>query len=878
VRFAKQSCDNGAAAHASSFKKMFDQETTLDADKALEYRLPTTVSPDRYELRLQPDLKNFTFSGDETVTVVVTQPTIEVVLNALELEIDEAAAEQNGRIVQSARIEMEPARERAHIFLRDTLMPGEWKLRMKFRGILNDKLHGFYRSQYTDSTGKAHTVATTQFEATDARRAFPCWDEPALKAVYKVTLVIDENLTAVSNAGIEHERRLDVGKKEVVFKDTIKMSTYLLAFIVGEFEATDPVDAGTPLRVVHVPGKRELTNWAKQIGAFSLKFFADYYRIPYPGDKLDLIAIPDFAAGAMENLGAITFRETALLADDTTASRAELERVADVVAHENAHMWFGDLVTMKWWNGIWLNEAFATFMEMLAVDAWKPNWKRWDSFGVSRAAAMAIDALKSTRSIEYTVLSPEDCRSMFDVLTYEKGASVLRMLEQFLGGEEFRKGISLYLNKHQYANTETGDLWDALQEATNEPVRRLMDSWIFQQGFPIISVEALNGGRTLKVSQQRFFYLPPDKPESQLWHVPIRIRVKTDRGEEAYRLLLIEGETTLDLPGKVEWSLVNEGGSGFFHVHYSAELLQALTVDARRLKPIERFGLVSDMWAATVAGLTPLREFVAMARLYRDETDLNVWRALAGGFHYLDMIADGPQRPALAKAVRDVVGPVAARLGWNAAAGEDELTRQLRAMLLGILGTLGEEPEVQARARELYAEWSHDVARADRDLMPQLISILAYTGDRARYQEFKQNFKHARTPQEEQRYLFSLANFRDLDLLRQTMEMTLNGEVRTQNAPFLMHSLLANPVSRYEAWDFVRKNWEVMVQKYPDSALPRMCEAVSGLFDRQQEVNVFFEQHKPRLGQKIIEQHLERLAVAVAFRDREGRSLSTTLS
>jgi len=857
---------------------MFDRETTLDADKALEYRLPTTVTPYRYELRLEPDLKNFSFSGDEAVTVVVAQPTIEIVLNALELEIDEAAAEQNGRIVQSARIEMEPARERAHIYLRDTLTPGEWNLSIKFRGILNDKLHGFYRSQYTDSTGKVHTVATTQFEATDARRAFPCWDEPALKAVYKVTLVIDENLTAVSNAGIEQERRLGAGKKEVVFKDTIKMSTYLLAFIVGEFEATDPVDAGTPLRVVHVPGKRELTNWAKQIGAFSLKFFADYYRIPYPGDKLDLIAIPDFAAGAMENLGAITFRETALLADDTTASRAELERVADVVAHENAHMWFGDLVTMKWWNGIWLNEAFATFMEMLAVDAWKPNWKRWDSFGVSRAAAMAIDALKSTRSIEYTVLSPEDCRSMFDVLTYEKGASVLRMLEQFLGGEEFRKGISLYLNQHQYANTETGDLWDALQEATNEPVRRLMDSWIFQQGFPIISVEALNGGRTLKLSQQRFFYLPPGKPESQLWHVPIRIRVKTDRGEEAYRLLLIEGETTLDLPGKVEWSLVNEGGSGFFRVRYSAELLQALTADARRLKPIERFGLVSDMWAATVAGLKPLREFVAMARLFRDETDLNVWRALAGGFHYLDMIAGGPQRPALARAVRDVVGPAAARLGWKAAAGEDELTRQLRAMLLGILGTLGEEPEVQTRARELYAEWSGDVARADRDLMPQLITILAYTGDRARYQEFKQNFKNARTPQEEQRYLFSLANFRDLDLLRQTMEMTLNGEVRTQNAPFLMHSLLANPVSRYEAWDFVCKNWEVMMQKYPDSALPRMCEAVSGLLDRQQEVNAFFEQHKPRLGQKIIEQHLERLAVAVAFRDREGQNLTTTLS
>jgi puromycin-sensitive aminopeptidase len=857
---------------------MFDQETRLDADKALEYRLPTTVTPQRYELRLEPDLKSFTFRGDETVTITVNQSTAEVVLNALDLEIDHAVAEQGGRSVQTVRVEMETARERAHLHFREELAVGDWRLKISFRGILNDKLHGFYRSQYTDSAGKTHTVATTQFEATDARRAFPCWDEPALKAIYKVSLVVDEDLAAVSNAGIEQERSLGSGKKEVVFKDTIKMSTYLLAFIIGEFEATEPVNAGTPLRVVHVPGKRELTGWAKQIGAFSLKFFADYYGIPYPGDKLDLIAIPDFAAGAMENLGAITFRETALLADDNTASRAELERVADVVAHENAHMWFGDLVTMKWWNGIWLNEAFATFMEMLAVDAWKPSWKRWDSFGVSRAAAMAVDALKSTRSIEYTVLSPEDCRSMFDVLTYEKGASVLRMLEQYLGADEFRKGISLYLKKHQYANTETGDLWDALQETSNEPVRSLMDSWIFQQGFPMITVEAINSGRTLKLAQQRFFYLPPDKPEPQLWHVPIRLLVKTEGGEKEHRLLLTEQTTTLDLPGKVEWSLVNEGGSGFFRVRYSAELLQALIVNVRRLKPIERFGLVSDMWAATVAGLKPLGEFVSMARSFRDETDLNVWRALAGAFHYLDIIAGDKQRPALAKAVRDVVGPAAARLGWTAAAGEDELTRQLRAMLVGILGTLGEDEEVQARARDLYADWNRDSSRADRDLMPQLISILAHTGDRARYQEFKQNFKNARVPQEEQRYLFSLASFRNSELLKQTMEMTLNGEVRTQNAPFLMHSLLANPVSRYEAWDFIRKNWDAMVQKYPDSALPRMCEAVSGLLERQEEVNAFFEQHKPRLGQKIIEQHLERLAVAVAFRDREGRDLSTTLS
>ena len=855
---------------------MFDQETSISAAQALEYRLPANVTPERYDLSLTPDLKAFTFAGHEIVAITVHEATTELVLNALELEIESAIAERAGKSL-TAQIDPEPARERVCLRFSETLDSGAWTLRIKFRGILNDKLHGFYRSQYTDAAGKSHTVATTQFEATDARRAIPCWDEPALKAVFGVTLIIDDDLTALSNAGIKSERKLGNGKKEIVFKDTIRMSTYLLAFIIGEFEATAPVDAGTPLRVVHVPGKRALTGWAQQIGAFSLKFFADYYGIPYPGDKLDLIAIPDFAAGAMENLGAITFRETALLADDRTASRAELERVADVVSHENAHMWFGDLVTMRWWNGIWLNEAFATFMEMLAVDAWKPNWKRWESFGVSRGAAMAIDALKSTRSIEYTVLSPEDCRSMFDVLTYEKGAAVLRMLEQFLGAEVFRKGISAYLKKHQYNNTETGDLWDALEAASGQPVRSMMDTWIFQQGFPVVSAAPTTDGRGLKITQRRFYFAPPENPEAQIWHVPVMVRARTDHGVATHKLLLTEAETTLQLPGKLEWALLNEGGHGFYRVRYSPDMLAALTRNLTALKPIERFGLVSDTWAATVAGLTPLAEFIKMARLFRDETDINVWRALIGAFNYLDMIATDAQRPAVAAAVCETVGPAAARLGWSAVADEDELQGQLRALLLATLGTIGEDSAVQARARELYDAWQQDPAKANRDLQPAFVTILAHAGDAARYQEFKQHFKSARTPQEEQRYLFSLANFREMSLLRQTMEMTLNGEVRTQNAPYLLHSLLANNVSRIEAWEFLERNWETIVEKFPDSALPRMCEAINGLLYRQAEVEAFFKQHKVRLGGKLIDQHLERLAVAVAFRQREGARLEESL-
>jgi len=857
---------------------MHDQEAAVTSVTAEDYRLPTSVTPERYEIRLSPDLRSFTFAGEETVAITVHQPTAEIVLNAIELEIDRAVVERGERRLTATAVELDPTNERARLRFGETLAAGSWRLTIAFRGILNDKLHGFYRSQYKDSAGQIHRVAATQFEATDARRAFPCWDEPALKASFKVSLVIDDDLTAISNTAIERERRLGDGRKEIVFKETIRMSSYLAAIVVGEFEATEAVDVGgAPLRIVHVPGKRPLTNWAREIGAFSLKFFSDYYAIKYPGDKLDLIAIPDFASGAMENLGAITFRETALLVDEKSASRSELERVADVVSHENAHMWFGDLVTMKWWNGLWLNEAFATFMEMLAVDAWKPQWQRWVSFGVSRAAAMAVDALHSTRPIEYTVRAASEAGGMFDILTYEKGAAVLRMLEQYLGAEEFRKGISLYLRKHQYANAETTDLWDALEESSGQPVRKLMDSWIFQPGFPIVSVRPASGGRGLMLSQRRFAYLPENQPNTQLWRVPVMVKVRTDGGVSTHKILLNETEATLEVPGRIEWALVNQGGHGFYRSRYAPELLDALTSALAELAPIERFALVNDTWAAVVAGLTPLGEFLKMARLFRDETDLNVWRALLAAFNYLDMVIEDAARPALQARVRELLAAAAARLEWTPQRGEDELQSQLRAIILGALGTLGADGDCRDRARELYANYGRDASSVERNLVPALISILAYNGGEAEYREFKENFKAARNPQEEQRYLFSLASFRRLELLRATMDMTLSDEVRTQNAPYLMHSLLNNTICREEAWRFLKRNWDKMIERYPENSIPRMCEGIIALVTLEDEVREFFATHKVKQGGKTIDQHLERLRVAVAFRSREGANLEREL-
>ena len=850
------------------------RSATLDETS---YRLPRTVVPVRYDLTLTPDLQAFTFDGRETVSVDVVETVDEIVLNAVELEIQSAALSNAAGERRSGTVILDEPNERARIALDRPAEPGRWELELGFTGILNDKLAGFYRSTYKDADGNEQVIASTQFESTDARKAFPCWDEPDFKATYKVTLVVDEDLMAISNARALEERPLGDGKKAVEFAETMKMSTYLVAFIVGRFEATEPRMVGpTPLRVICVPGKLGLTDFAVEIGAFALQFFADYYGIPYPGDKMDMLAIPDFAAGAMENLGAVTYRETALLVDRNTASRAELERVADVVAHELAHMWFGDLVTMQWWNGIWLNEAFATFMEMLAVDAFKPEWERWVSFGVSRAAAMSTDALRSTRSIEYPVRAPDEAAGMFDILTYEKGAAVLRMLEQYLGAEEFRKGISQYLRKHAYANTETHDLWDALEAASGQPARRIMDSWIFQPGFPLVSAERAQDGR-LALSQRQFRYLQDEVPPSTLWQVPIMLRAKAGGRTVHQKGLLGEQALALEVPADADWVVVNEGGHGFLRVRYSTELLRKLTANVQEnLSAIERFGLVSDTWASAVAGLSPLSDFLDLARLFTDETDRNVWTVLTGALAYLHRAAEPTNRPAVHAFTRQLVRPAFERLGWEPKPDESDLVGQLRGSLAGTLGTLGRDQEVQARAKELYEQYLKDRGSVDRNLAPAVVSIAAYTGDANEYERFIERYKSAPTPQEEQRFLFGLAGFQVRELVSRTAEMCLTDEVRTQNAPFLLGSLMHNLVGGDLAWAFVKDHWDEELKRFPQNTIVRMCGGVTALNtpELEEDVRLFFQEHEVPGAGKTLDQHLEQQHIAVVFRQREAAALA----
>jgi puromycin-sensitive aminopeptidase len=861
------------------------------------YRLPRTVVPLRYDLRLEPDLTTFTFTGAETITVDVQETTSEIFLNAVELSIRDVTITSDAGHSLRGTASLEDSTERCRIALEEAIAPGRWRLRIAFRGELNTKLRGFYRSTYKDTAGSSHVLAATQFEATDARRAFPCWDEPSFKAVFAPTLVIDPRLTAVSNTAVASER-VEGGKKIVAFADTIKMSTYLVAFVVGELEATEPVLVGkAPLRVWCVPGKKRLAAFGQAIAAASLAFFEQYYDRPYPGDKLDLLAIPDFAAGAMENMGAITFRETALLVDPAAATHTELERVADVVAHENAHMWFGDLVTMAWWNGIWLNEAFATFMEMLAVDAWKPEWQRWTTFGASRAAAFAVDALWATRPIEFPVGAPREADAMFDVLTYEKGASVLRMLEQYLAPDLFRQGIREYVKRHEFANTETVDLWAALGRAARQPIPEVMDGWIFRPGFPLVSARL--DGSDLVLSQQRFTYLPapPDAtaistepthagPEhtapatDKMWQVPLRVRVRAGFRAHTESILLREAETRVPVPEGLESVVVNDGGHGFYRVRYAPELLErVLRLLPDGLASIERFNLLNDAWATAVAGLVGVTDYLDLTARFRDERDKNVWSIITASFHAVNRVIDPADRPRLAMFVRDRLAPAVQALGWSPQPGEDELTRQLRGDLLRAFGTLGEDSATQQRAAELYAAHLGGDRAIDPNVLPALITILAHAGDAARYEEFLKAFRSATTPQEEQRFLYALAAFRPPALIEQTLQRTINGEFRTQDAPFLLRALLMAVHARELTWGFVKTNWDTMDRLYPKHALRRMAEGVIGLTtpELERDVRGFFAARKIDFGGKTLEQYLEQLHVAVRLGEREGARVARYL-
>ena len=857
--------------------------------------LPDNVRPVHYDLTLTPNFDDFTFAGEVDIAVRMAPGTTEIVLNCAEIDIKSAAvswSDSDGDHAQSAAgIAYDGDAETATISIAGAPaggLVGNQHLRMSYTGELNDKLRGFYRSQYANPEGETAYLATTQFEATDARRALPCWDEPAVKATFRVTLNIPDDMQAVSNTPVVAERNGDApGVKTVVFDTTPVMSTYLLAFVIGDLTHIEKEAAdGTVVGVWMTRGKEEQGRFALDTSVKLLSFFNDYFGIPYPLPKLDHLAIPDFAAGAMENWGCVTYRETALLVDPQNSSAGTRQRVAEVVAHEMAHMWFGDLVTMQWWDDLWLNESFATWVGTKAVDWLFPEWSMWTQFvNMDTNRAFSLDGLKNSHPIEQEVANPAEVSQLFDAISYSKGGSVLRMLEHFLTPGVFRVGLNKYLTRHSYRNARTIDLWTALEESSGQPVTTIMSSWTGQTGYPVLDVAAApgEGGLALEVRQERFVYdsvlgdAAADDSE-QVWPVPLTVAA-AGAGVTATLVNAASATVAVAAPPEADWFKVNPDQTGFYRVNYTDSdrgRLAGLVAD-RALPATDRLGIQNDAYALSRAGLLPVTRFLALAESYRDETDASVWSDLATNLREIEgLIAEEPYLESYRAFGRRLFGPAARRSGWEAQPGEGHLDSLLRTTVLSQAGAYG-DAEVQAQAQARFAAYQSDPASVRPDLRGVVFSLAAQAGDRATYDRIWELERAAELHEEKIRLLMSLARFPQEDLLRETLDRALTDDVRLQDTIFVVSAVAANNNGRNLAWEFLKEKWDEFDRRYGSGGfgLMRLVSITNAFTSREKrdEVAEFFAAHPTPAAERTIRQALERIALNAAWLERNREEL-----
>ena len=831
-------------------------------EKLENFRLPKHSSPTRYKIELCPDLEEKRFQGKVEININILDKTKEISLNVAELDIDTIAinlSESNS--IEILDWEIDDQYEIMKVNFSDYLSLGEINLSISYSGLLNDKLRGFYHSTFKDSEGITQSIATTQFESTDARRAFPCFDEPEYKAIFCVSLIVNKELFCVSNAAIKDtDQNYSGDLKKIDFEDTIPMSTYLVAFIVGPFEASKSIDvSGTELRIVYPIGKGHLCDFALELGKYSLEYFSDYYKIPYPGDKLDMIAIPDFAFGAMENLGCITYREALLLVDDTKATSNELIRIADVIAHEIAHMWFGDLVTMKWWNGIWLNEAFATFMATKAVADFKKEWNRWAQFSLEKSMAMDIDSLNSTRPIEYPVISPSDADGMFDLITYEKGGSILRMLEQFLGEEIFRDGVSLYLSKHSYGNTETDDLWDSLEEVSNLPVKKIMDSWIFQAGHPMITFSLHD--KNLSVTQNTFRYL--NSSDKTIWGVPLFIKYSTDTSKKEIKFLLKNRNEDIKLEDHVNKIFLNSNAYGFYRT--DSKDLDCL-FDMNELSSEEKYSIVDDYWALILNGSKEVENFLEFSEKFQNETDPDILGLLYSCFSNLNRnLVD---KSYLQQVVNKIFNETFQTL-------DNKTKRSIReaqalAVCFRAMATIIENPTIITKSKNILEQYLNNNSSYEPDIISSVISINAYHGDSKLFEKYVNNMINAKTPQDEVRFQRSLSLFKGDKEIEKLFNLILSDKIRSQDSPYILASTLNNESVGWKTWNFIEANWDKLTSKFPENSIVRMLSGIRALNKRKyfnHLTSFFSDGDKIKQGKLQLDQHLEKLEINVQFRE-----------
>ena len=850
-------------------------------------RLPQTVRPEHYTLALTPDLKAATFSGVESIEVDLAEPANRITLNAAEIDFESVTVTAGGE-EQKAVVSLDKEKEQAAFTFPENLPAGKATLTIRYRGILNNELRGFYLSKTA-----LRNYAVTQFEPTDARRAFPCFDEPAFKATYDVTLVVDSGDTAISNGPIVSDTPGPIaGKHSLSFATTPKMSTYLVAFLVGDFECSAGQSDGVTIRVCSTPDRVAFTHYGVDVAQQVLHYYDSYFGIPYPLKKLDLIALPDFEAGAMENFGAITYRETDLLLDPKTASINAKKEVALVIAHEIAHQWFGDLVTMQWWDNLWLNEGFATWMETKAVSRMHPEWNIGQAVAADVSKALDLDAQPWTRAIRARADTPDEINQAFDGIAYNKAAAVLLTVENYLGEETFRQGVHNYLAAHLYANATAEDFWNAQTTASLKPVDRIMESLVTQSGVPILTFGEPAGG-SVAVSQQRFFLSPSITPDpQQKWTLPVCFAAgaPSDRsssigwgaaseGQDCQ--LLTPSSATLPVPGTGLF-FANAGGKSYYRSAYMPRDYAALVAGVETgLSPTERISLLGDEWAQVNSGKAPIGAYLDLVAVVKADSSAEVVDAAMAGVNATSSsIAANPhQRAALAAWIYKIFAPEYAKLS-PPASSDSANTRQLRAELFGILGDYGRNPAILVQAREISAQYLADPGSVDATLGEAALAIAVHNGDAALFDRLQRVYETSTNPELQEGALRLLVQFENPALIQRSLDYAVSGKVRNQDAAIQFTTAMDSGASREQTWKYIQNHWEKVQAQLTTEMGAKLVKSTSNFCSAEacDSVEKFFAAHQVAASDRALAYATERIEGCIELRALQEPNLKQWLA
>lgn len=826
------------------------------------FRLSTSVRPERYQTHVSLDLAAKTFTGRATVSLKLDASSDELVLHAIALDVEQAIVRRSGKTLPA--ISMTPVKISETVILRfaEPVAAGDAELELVWRGKFTEGLRGLYL---------AGPIAATQFEAADARRMFPCFDEPGFKARWAISLDVPPNVTALSNGRILSDETKE-GVRTVRFEETELLSSYLIAVVVGDLTATPEERVGEiPVRTWSLPHKAHLSRFGQDAALAALPRLQDYFGLPYAFGKVDQVGIPDFEAGAMENAGLITYREVALLLDPATAPLSVQKRVAEVVTHELAHQWFGNWVTMKWWDDLWLNEAFATWMAYKVVDQWRPEWRVWLDFDAGKAAALHMDALRSTHPIRGVVRNASEAGESFDVITYEKGGAVLRMIEGYLGAKGFREGIRLYMRRHARGNAEADELWGALTEASGEPVLEMANAWIRQSGYPLLSLEA--SGKTVRLSQSRFFS-EPGVTSGETWPLPVVLRYSSGGRTHEKRILMREKTLELTLEGEPAWLCGNAENTGFYRVAYDEKTLARLAANVEALSPAERIALLSDSWALVRSDRQSIESFLELTTRFGAEEDDAVLDELVGRLAFIEQVlTEGETREKFRRHVERLLGGQLQTVGWEAGMNDTHGQRLRRSALVRAVGVVARSPSALTEARNRIAPVLENKPGAiEPNLVDSALHIVARAGDQKLFDTLVSKFPTEPDPASQRRYLMALTAFEDAGLAERARSLFFSGAVPQQDTSSFVSGLLANLANREAAWAELRTRWGDVLKRTGGAPmlLRRVVESLGSLRTRKQleEVRELLSTQPLTEVQQAVAQTRERLEQDVALRER----------